>query len=269
LPIGRPVFRYLFVLDITQSMNARDYHQDGLPADRLGFAKASIRAALEALPCGSGVGLGLFTTRNSQILFEPLEVCGHLPLLADVLEHIDWRMAWAADSHVARGVFTGLREAAARGTDTRLVFFSDGQQFPPEANPPFDGQPGAVGGLIVGVGGAQAVPIPRLDKDGQPLGFWEYVDLRDWLPAEAMPLDGAALYLSRLDETALRGLAATTGLGYLRLETPQGLAHALSDPGLAARRVVATDIRWALAALALLLLLVSHLDIAVRRRLRR
>ncbi|MFM8330824.1 MAG: VWA domain-containing protein, partial [Candidatus Methylumidiphilus sp.] len=145
LPIDRPVFRYLFVIDITQSMNARDYHQDGLPADRLGFAKASIRAALEALPCGSEAGLGLFTTRNSQILFEPLEVCGHLPLLADVLEHIDWRMAWAADSHIARGVFTALREAAARGADTRLVFFSDGQQFPPEAAPPFDGQPGAVG----------------------------------------------------------------------------------------------------------------------------
>jgi len=261
LSLNRPVYRYLFIIDISQSMNARDYHQDGLPADRLGFAKASIRQALHGLPCGSEVGLGLFTTRNSQVLFEPLEICGHFPLIADVLEHIDWRMAWAADSHIARGVYTGLREAAARGPDTRLVFFSDGQQFPPEAEPPpFDGKPGEPGGLIVGVGGAQPVPIPRLDKDNNPQGFWEYVDLRDWLPPQAMPQDPASLYLSRLDEAALRNLAAITGLNYHRLETPQGLEFALLDKGLAAERVVAVDIRWMLALSALVLLLTTRLN---------
>ncbi len=262
LPLNRPVYRYLFIIDITQSMNVRDYHQDGLPADRLGFVKASIKQALHDLPCGSEVGLGLFTTRNSQVLFDPLEICGHFPLIADVLEHIDWRMAWAADSHIARGVYTGLREAAARGPDTRLVFFSDGQQFPPETEPPpFDGKPGATGGLIVGVGGSQPVPIPRMDKDNSPQGFWEYVDLRDWLPPSAMPQDPSSYYLSRLDEQALRNLAALTGLSYHRLETPQGLAQALSDKGLAAERVVAVDMRWMLALLALVLLLITRLTL--------
>ena len=259
LPLSRPVYRYLFIIDITQSMNARDYHQDGLPADRLGFVKASIRQALHEMPCGSEVGLGLFTTRNSQVLFDPLEICGHFPLIADVLDHVDWRMAWAADSHISRGVYTGLREAAARGPDTRLVFFSDGQQFPPEAEPPFDGKPGEPAGLIVGVGGAQPVPIPRLDKDGSPQGLWEYVDLRDYLPASAMPQDHSALYLSRLDEPALRRVAAATGLGYHRLETPQGLGPALLDPRLAAERVVAVDIRGMLVLAALLLLLATRL----------
>lgn len=260
LDLERPVFRYLFVIDITQSMNARDYHQEGLPADRLGFVKASLRQAWEALPCGSEVGLGLFTTRNSQVLFEPLEICAHFPLLADVLAHIDWRMAWAADSHIARGLHTGLREAAARGADTRLVFFSDGQQFPPEADAPvFDGRAGAVGGLVVGVGGPMPVPIPLLDKDNRPLGFWEYVDLRDYLPASAMPQDGTVNYLSRLDETGLRGLASATGLRYHRLETPSALADALTAPELAARRKVATDIRWLPALLALFLLTATRL----------
>jgi len=261
LALNKPVYRYLFIIDITQSMNARDYHQDGLPADRLGFVKASIRQALHEMPCGSEVGLGLFTTRNSQVLFDPIEICEHFPLIADVLEHIDWRMAWAADSHIARGIYTGLREAAARGQDTRLVFFSDGQQFPPETEPPpFDGKPGEPGGLIVGVGGAQPVPIPRLDKDNSPQGVWEYVDLRDYLPPSMMPPDHSALYLSRLDEQALRSLAAITGLGYHRLETPQGLSHALLHKDLAAQRVVAVDIRWALALLALALVLITRLN---------
>jgi len=259
LNLGQPVYRYLFVLDITQSMNARDYRQDGLPADRLGYAKAAVREALLKLPCGSEVSLGLFTTRNSQLLFEPLEVCAHLPLIAQTLEHIDWRMAWAADSHIARGVYTGLREAAARGADTRMVFFSDGQQFPPEDNlPPFDGKPGEPGGLIVGVGGPQPVPIPKLDKDGKPQGYWEYADLRDYLPPAALPQDSAKLYLTRLDETALRDLATLTGLGYHRLETPQALVQTLLDPRLAAKRTVPTDIRWLLALLALGLLLATR-----------
>ena len=258
--LKRPVFRYLFVIDITQSMNASDYRLAGMPANRLGFVKAAIQQALERLPCGSEVGLGLFATRNSLLLFEPLETCEHYPLIIDVLEHIDWRMAWSADSHIARGLYTGIREAAARGNDTRLVFFSDGQQFPPVTDlPAFDGKPGAVGGLIIGVGGAQPVPIPRYDKENHPLGFWEYVDLRDYLPPSEIPKDATNLFLTRLDEPALSHLAAITGLDYHRLETPVGLTRALTETNLAAERIVAVDIRWVLGLLAFLLLLVTKI----------
>ncbi|MDD5035910.1 MAG: VWA domain-containing protein [Methylococcaceae bacterium] len=256
------MYRYLLVVDITQSMNARDYHRTGLPADRLGFVKVSIRQALHDLPCGSELGLGLFTTHHTQLLLEPLEICQHFSLLDDTLEHIDWRMAWAADSHIAHGLYSGLREAARRGKETRLAFFSDGQQFPPEPEAPsFDGKPGEVGGVIVGVGGSQPVPIPRLDRENRPQGFWESVDLRDYLPASAMPgqKEGSAYYLSHLDESALRGLAAGTGLGYHRLETPEGLVRALMAKDLAAERMVATDFSGMLALLALFFLLLTRL----------
>jgi mxaL protein len=269
-PLSQPVFRYLLILDISQSMNARDYHENGLPADRLGFVKASIKHALQELPCGSEIGLGLFTTRNSQVLFDPIEICEHLPVITEVLDHIDWRMAWAADSHIARGIYTGLREAAARGKDTRLVFFSDGQQFPPENEPPpFDGKPGATAGLIVGVGGAQPVPIPRLDKDNNPQGFWEYVDLRDYLPTSAMPQDRSTLYLSHLDEPALRLLADITGLSYSRLENPRELALALLKKDFAVMKIVPVDIRRILAFSAFTLLLFSRLNLfSLKKRLR-
>jgi mxaL protein len=183
------------------------------------------------------------------------------------LEHIDWRVAWSADSHISRGLYTGLREATSRGADTRLVFFSDGQQFPPEPEfPHFDGQAGAVSGLIVGVGGSQAVPIPRLDKENRPIGFWEYVDLRDYLPASALPKDGSSLYLSRLDEPALNRLATITGLSYHRLETPEGLSHALLAPDLAAERSVAVDLRWIMGLLALILMLITRITFSPTRR---
>jgi len=270
VPWPRPVYRYLFVLDITQSMNARDYHVEGLPADRLGFVQASLRQALHALPCGSEVGLGLFTTQHSQILFEPMELCAHHAIVDEVIARIDWRMAWAADSHIAHGLYTGLRKLAETDPGIRLVFFSDGQQFPPQAEPPpFHGKPGAVRGLIVGVGGPQPVPIPRYDRENRPLGYWQYNDLEDWLPTSelaARPRHDSSPYLSRLDETTLKELTAITGLGYHRLTSPDRLNAALQAADLADRRVVATDARPALAGVALGLLLLPALVALFDRR---
>ena len=263
LPLKRAVQRYVFVVDITQSMNARDYHLEHLPPDRLGFVKAAIARTLRDLPCGSEVGLGLFTTQNTQLLFEPLEICEHFAVIDDALAHIDWRMAWGANSYIARGLFTALREIAARDADIRLAFFTDGQQFPPEAEMPnFDGKPGQVRGLIVGVGAVQPVPIPKLDRENRPQGYWEYADVKDFLPpsesADARTR-GSNYYLSRLDEQALRELAEFAGLRYHRLVSPAELSAALRSKELAVEHRVLSDVRWVLALLAIALLLATHL----------
>ncbi|HUL11656.1 MAG TPA: vWA domain-containing protein [Methylococcaceae bacterium] len=263
LPMKKAVQRYIFVIDITQSMNARDYHLEHLPPDRLGFVKAAIGRVLHDLPCGSEIGLGLFTTRNTQLLFEPLEICEHFAIVDDVLAHIDWRMAWSADSYIAQGLFTGLREIAQRDATIRLAFFTDGQRFPPGAERPyFQGKPGEVRGLIVGVGGITPVPIPRLDRENRPQGFWEYADLQDFLPppeSTGTRVQASNYYLARLDEQALRELASLTGLRYHRLVSPADLSAALRSPDLAEERWVTADARWILALLALALLLSTYL----------
>lgn len=263
LPLKRAVQRYLIVIDITQSMNTRDYHVEHLPSDRLGFVKATVRTVLHDLPCGSEIGLGLFTAQNTQVLFEPLEICEHFAIISDVLEHVDWRMAWAANSFITQGLFTGIREIVGRDPGIRLAFFTDGQEFPPLAeDPDFRGEPGLVRGLIVGVGGLQPMPIPRLDRENRPQGFWEYVDLRDFLPPSESTKRRTAssnYYLSWLHEQRLRELASTTGLAYHRLQSPAGLSAALRSPELAMERRVAVDVRWLLALLALVLMLWPYL----------
>ncbi|QSA98433.1 vWA domain-containing protein [Methylococcus sp. EFPC2] len=271
VPWPKSVYRYLFVLDITQSMNARDYHVEGLPGDRLGYVKASLALALRELPCGSEVGLGVYATQHSQVLFEPVEVCSRIGLISTVLEGIDWRMAWAGDSHIAQGLYTGLRRLADTDPTIRLVFFSDGQQFPPQTEiPPFPGKPHQVAGLIVGAGGPQPVPIPRYDRDNRPLGYWQYVDVQDSLPRsqlEGRPANDRSNYPSRLDEMGLKALAAATGLNYHRLTTPQGLVSALDHPELAERLWVRLDLGPILASLALVLLVAPLLpDLIPRRR---
>ncbi|HWO99626.1 MAG TPA: vWA domain-containing protein [Methylococcus sp.] len=269
IALDTPVYRYLFVLDITQSMNTRDYRLGGTPTDRLSFAKASIRRALDDLPCGSAVGLGLFTAQSVELLFEPLEVCRHRAIVEDVLDHVDWRMAWAADSHIAQGLYAAIRLTRKRGEDLRLVFFSDGQQTPEiSAQPAFTGKPGEVQGFVVGTGGLHPVPIPKLDRDNRALGFWQSADLvaplasttYAGLPSleRTQPEPNAEIYLSWLHEKELKELSAATGLRYVRLERPKDLSRALRTPELGEVRRVPTGMGWVFAAGALLSLLWYH-----------
>lgn len=259
LTLPRHVFRYTFVLDITQSMNARDYHQAGYPEDRLGFVKASILAALHELPCGSEVGLGLFTTQSVHFLFEPLEICRHFSVIDDALRHIDWRMAWSADTHVEIGLYHAIREQLKKDPSTRLIFLTDGQETPPQTvRAQYDSPPHALKGLIVGVGGRAPVSIPRYDRENHLQGIWENADIEkppisttvysEKVEVRTLPTEGP--YLSWMDEAHLKSLSATTGLGFHALSTPDGFIKALLDEDLAELRPALTDLRvwWGLGA---------------------
>jgi mxaL protein len=267
LTIPRNVFRYLFVIDITQSMNARDYRLSGYPSDRLEMAKASIRDSLHALPCGSEVGIGLFTTQSVNFLLEPIEICRHFSVIDDVLKHIDWRMAWSADSHVEVGLYQAIREIYKKDPSTRLVFMTDGQETPPQTvKAQFDGTPRALKGLIVGVGGRTPATVPRYDRDMNSLGIWENADIEkppissnvytEKVEVRTLPTEGP--YLSWMDETHLKALAATTGLGFLSLDTPELLTQALLNDDLAELRPALTDLRGGLGLLVLAILLLAY-----------
>ncbi|QFY43442.1 VWA domain-containing protein [Candidatus Methylospira mobilis] len=231
VPLPQPVFRYNWVIDITQSMNVQDYHDPAMPADRLHFVTASLRRALPRLACGSEAGLSLFAGQQVLPLFEPIEVCEHRALLDQVLERLDSRMAWTADSDIAVGLAASMRQSSGLQPAVVPVFFSDGQQFPPGAAlPNFPETAKGGSGLIVGVGGSVAVPVPRLDRDNRLIGYWEQAELEKFLPPGADRTDSASgFYLSRLDERHLLELAALTGYSYHRLQTPDALPDVLQS----------------------------------------
>ena len=103
-PIKRRSFDSLVVVDITGSMNTRDYNVAGRPVSRLEFVKAALRDFVAGLPCASRLALGVFSERRSFLLFEPIEVCANYAPLAGAIEALDWRMAWEGDSRVAAGL---------------------------------------------------------------------------------------------------------------------------------------------------------------------
>jgi mxaL protein len=243
LPVTRRGAEILMVVDITGSMNVRDYGGAGMPVSRLDTAKAALRRLVADLPCGSRAALALFTERRPFLLFTPIEVCGDFAPLDGALAALDWRMAWEGDSRIAAGLHRAIAMAAGLGTD--LVFVTDGQETPPlpDGEPPaFEGRPGAVRGLIVGAGSYALSPIPRYDERGRETGFYGESDVaqenhfgpppsdaesREGYNPRNAPFGAAAArgteHLSSVREPYLRRLAGATGLAYAHLDGPDGL----------------------------------------------
>jgi mxaL protein len=271
------VYDWYFVVDITQSMNVPDYQVAGKSISRLQMAKDSIRKTLSALPCGSQVALGMFTERNAVNIVKPVEVCSHFAALDQTVASMDWRMAWAADSFIAHGLYNALEQAPTLGKQMRVMFFTDGQQAPP-ANPKYmpayAGKPGDVQGYLGGMGKPTPSKIPKLDEKNAVAGYWEQEEVQrfgnfgmaETLSVLAMEqgqhdrnsghgpgndlLNNA--HLSALDESNLHRLANNTGLTYVRLDTAAQTSDWATGFGMTAWRWADTDFRPWLAWPALL-----------------
>ncbi len=276
--LKREVFRFVFTFDVTQSMNVSDVGVNDAPVTRLDFAKAAVRRTLDRLPCGSQAGLAVFTEHRTFLLFAPVEVCENYAVLSAMLDRIDWRMAWAARSEVAKGLYSSLSLAAALGKETRLVFLTDGHEAPPvhpEFRPRFQGMPGEMDGAIIGIGGSEPTPIPRLDGDGKVVAYWSAGEV---LQVDTYSLVGVDMsdvekriaagteHLSALHEAYLEQLARETGLQYFHPETPQQLGIRLTRSVFADHRPALTDLRWLPGILAVLSLLLAYVAVPALRR---
>lgn len=282
LTLRRSLFEHVIVLDVTQSMGVTDLRIEGRPVSRLSYAKQALRQALLQLPCGSRVGWAIFTEYRSLLLLAPIEVCANLSELRSTLERIDSRMAWAGNSEIAKGLHSAIGIARQLPHKPSLVFITDGQEAPPvdlRFRRPFDDKPGEVAGLIVGVGDLRASPIPKIDPQGRPLGFWRADEVLQTDPrapgrsasrsdeATTPGINAGMEHMSSLHEAYLRLLARESGLAFHRLQSAQALAAALMSPAMARAGPARVDVHFALAALAFALLLLRQAG-PVWRRLR-
>ncbi len=272
------VVRILVVVDVTGSMNTRDYGVDGHPESRLDAVRRILTDVMARLPCKSSAGLGVFTERRAFLLFDPIEVCENFAPLAGSIDALSWRMAWEGDSHIATGLYSGVDLAASLGAD--LIFMTDGQEAPPlpwNGGPPFEGKPGAVKGVIVGVGGYSLSPIPKFDENGRDIGFYGPEDVAQDNRLGLPPPDAEARegynprnapfgakkavgneQLSSVHESYLKELAAKTGLTYTHLVDAASLTDAIRDAATPHPTPVVYDLRPLLAALALAMLVAAY-----------
>ncbi|PZQ13695.1 MAG: VWA domain-containing protein [Ancylobacter novellus] len=284
----RDTYDVIGFIDITGSMNARDYGAKGAPKSRLDAVKELLPAAVGRLPCGSRFGLGVFSERRVFLLFEPMEVCRNFSAIAGAIGGLDWRMAWEGDSRIADGLQAAIDAAAPIGAD--VVFLTDGQEAPPPRTDmphEFEIEKGKVKGLLVGVGGTELVPIPKYDDFGRETGFFTMADVpqasRLGPPpegAESLPgynarnapfgdMPEGTEHLTSVKEPYLEGLAEKTGLGYARLGDPEALARAIERGSKPKAIPVAVDLSPLPAALALAALAAIYgapLSMRFRRR---
>ena len=274
----RPTYDVVAFVDITGSMNARDYRDaSGRPQSRLEAVKTRLSTAVGRLPCGSKLGLGVFTERRVFLLFEPMDICRNYGAIAGAIASLDWRMAWEGDSRVSSAVFAALDMLAPMNAD--LVFLTDGQEAPPmrtDMPVEYSGDTDKVKGLLVGVGGTELVPIPKHDDFGRETGFYAMEDVpqasRLGPPptgAENLPgynarnapfgeMPAGEEHLTSVRESYLGDLGRMTGLGYARLDQPDALAQAIAANARPRPVSVAVDLSPVPAAAALLALVALY-----------
>lgn len=263
MQMTRPGYDLLAIVDITGSMNVRDYVASGKPISRLERVKAALRELIVGLPCPSRVALGVFTERRPFLLFEPIDACADFSPLEAAIAALDWRMAWEGDSRISAGLFRAIDMARELKTD--LVFFTDGQEAPPppaSGGPVFEGKAGETRGLIVGTGGYELSPIPKFDERGREVGFVAIDDVphesrfglppkgaeqREGYDARNAPFGATAAvgveHLSSVKEEYLRLLSEKTGLGYVHLDDNARLLDKYRAAGTARPRLGTLDLR--------------------------
>jgi mxaL protein len=282
LPGG--TFAWLFVVDISESMNVRDVDPREPDESRLDRAKASIVAALANLPCGSRAAVALFAGTDTVTLFEPIEVCAHFPAIEQTVRNIDWRMAWDGDSRIEAGLVNAIHEAERRHLD--LVFVTDGDEAP-HVDVPRLGDllalRGPVKGWLLGVGSPEPRPVPRLDAENRIVGYWTAVDaarqgfhpnlvetLEHAPSAEALEksgaLDGVVEHRSALRAGYMKEIGTAAGIGYATAESDQTLAHLAVDASLRRREEAERDVRFVFGLAAALLIGIDRLNLRRRAR---
>jgi mxaL protein len=276
-------YSYLFVIDVTESMNVRDVDARDPNASRLDRAKESVIAVLATLPCGSRAGLALFAGADAVTLFEPIEVCRHFPAVEQVIRHLDWRMAWDGDSRIEAGLVNAIREAQKRHLD--LVFVTDGDEAPHVDVPRLSdllAMRGGIRGWIVGVGSPEPHPVPRLDAENRIVGYWSAIDaaregfhpnLVEVLGQASSPadieksgaLDDVVEHRSALRAAYLSQLANAAGLGYATADSTNRVARLASDAALRREENAERDVRAVFGLAAALFIVIDWLTGSGRR----
>jgi mxaL protein len=272
--IRRDIYTYMLVVDITQSMNVEDMKLDGKPVSRLAYTRHMLRDEVANMPCGTRVSIALFAGASAALLYSPIEVCQNYDVIQDTIAHLEWRQAWSGNSRLRHGaqaiahLLTIMREPA------RVVFFTDGEEAPRlHAFNTLDlaGFQGGQGWLVVGIGGEQGTPIPKLDENDKLLGFWSADSMR-MQPGVAQisqenigarnddvaASDNDRVY-SKLDEEYLKKYTAEIGGAYVRGDNAVNVQLAMNKLKPARHDVAPVEINRLLAGLAGLLLLFAYL----------
>ena len=242
--VQREIYSYLFVVDITQSMNTVDMVLEGKPVSRIAYTRQLMRETLASLPCGTRVAMAFFAGTEAALQYSPIEVCQNYDAIQDNIAHVEWRMAWSGNSRLRQGAQSIAHLTRTLREPAQVVFFTDGEEAPRlHAFNTLDlaGFQGGKGWLVVGIGSEKGAPIPKLDENNKLLGYWsaesfqvqpgvaqisqENFGARD----DGVAMMDSSRQYSKLDEDYLKKYTAEIGSDYLRGDSFSKVASAMGN----------------------------------------
>ncbi|MES2181818.1 MAG: vWA domain-containing protein [Pseudomonadota bacterium] len=273
IPVKRDIYSYMFVVDITQSMNVIDKKLDGKPVARIAFMQDMLHRIIGELPCSTNVSMALFAGVSVAALYTPIEVCDNFDAINDTIDHLDWRTAWSGNSRIRTSMLSVARTVRSFPEPAQVIFFTDGEEAPKLHV--FNTQDltnfqGGEGWILVGIGGEQGSPIPKLDEHNQLIGYWsgESFAMQPGIAqiSEAnlgtrddnVASSSSDRYSSKLDEAYLKTLSKEVNGVYVRGDSVQDVLGAMKNQKPARRDKAGFEIRWILAGLAGILFILAY-----------
>ena len=233
LKIKKPITSFMFLVDVSQSMNAEDLLYKDNKISRIEYTKILLKNIINSSDCGSFFSINIFAADNVASIIEPVEKCQSYDELIDTVEKLEWRMAWKGNSRITFGIKSAAKMQDSLNFPSKILFFTDGDEAPKvNAINRVNLDNFNLGNeiIFIGIGGAQDVPVPRYNSRNKLIGFWG-MDIYDSLPGatgsrnvdsgkdEADPSVASAeydRYLSKLYEEYLLGISEQINAKYLK-----------------------------------------------------
>ncbi len=273
IPLSLNVNNYMFVIDITQSMNVKDMHMNKRPISRLNYALQLISMSLKELPCGTKVSIALFANAEVVPLYVPIEICENFGVIQDTLKHLEWRMAWRGSSHLRLGLIDAGSVSLTLPEPTKIIFLTDGDEAAPlNAITKIDLPPmqGSTSWLLAGIGSQEPSPIPKFNSKDEIIGYWsqyatkiepsqivneDSVGKRD----DSIASDPHEYYLSALREEYLKEVVSDINANYVRADLQTKFLAAINKLPSAGNSPAHVETGWIFALISAFFVIADYL----------
>lgn len=184
LQFKKSITSYMFLVDVSQSMNAEDLVVEDSPITRINYTKILLKQIIDKSDCGSFFSINIFVADNVANIIEPVEKCNNYDELMDTINKLEWRMAWKGNSRITFGIKSAAKMQDSLNFPSKILFFTDGDEAPKvNAINRVNLDDFNLGEelIFVGVGGDTPVPVKRYNSRNMYVGYWGS-DIYDSLP---------------------------------------------------------------------------------------
>lgn len=270
LPITKNIYNYIFIVDISQSMNTKDMSIDNNEVSRIDFTKTMLSNLIERLPCKSKVSIGMFAGVSVAATYTPIEVCKNFSVINSTIDKLDWRSTWSGNTRIRESMVNLARLIRSFPESAQVIYFTDGEEAPKLHvfnTRDLSQFQGGNDWLLVGIGSDKGTAIPKYDSKNQLIGYWSKesfalqpgiaqisqsnIGTRD----EKVAFSESDRYLSKLDEKYLISLSNEIKGNYVRGDDINEILGAMANQKPSWRDQTSLPLRYTFVVLALVLFL--------------